>query len=64
MDVLAYVLDTHVEHIFFSNLLQDVFGNTLAWNGIGIAYRVFTIPFPLDTLTGDIATECVRTSLQ
>lgn len=64
MDVLAYVLDTHVEHIFFSNLLQDVFGNMLAWNGIGIAYRVFTIPFSLDTLTGDIATECVRTSLQ
>lgn len=59
MNTFAYA-----EHIFFSALLQDgVFGNTLAWEE-GVTYGVLKIPFPLDTLTGDIATKCVRTTIQ
>lgn len=64
MNAFAYVLGTHVEHIFFFRFAS----RWCIWQHISlgrrIAYRVFTIPFPLDTLTGDTATECVRTSLQ
>lgn len=31
---LAYLLDTHAEHMFFSALIQDsLIGNMLAWEG-------------------------------